>query len=186
MIDTRTRPAVRVRPAEGYDLHRLREIGEAARLTPDTDPAFGFLRNPKAEDLDGWWAGRASLKVAELDGTIVGYALLWRMADLTRPACVARTQWLGFDAPPEWTIDQLVVIPSARRRGAASALYKAVLSETDGAFAVCIIHEPYNAASVAFHRAHGFEPVYDMPGNQRFGWLPYGLYYNRNAKASAA
>ena len=85
--------------------------------------------------------------VAELDGQPIGVLLAQPIAFVD-------------DAPLTFWVEEIAVRPDQRRRGVATALYRAfgAWARAAGAQGVLTRIDPGDAAAIALHRRVGFEP----------------------------
>jgi phosphinothricin acetyltransferase len=101
-------------------------------------------------------AGGYPYLVAEAEGAVLGYA--YAGAYRARPAY-------------RFTVENSVyVAPGGGGRGAGRALMEALIARCEAAgfrLMIAVIGDSANAASIALHRAVGFQPVGVLPGT---GW----------------
>jgi phosphinothricin acetyltransferase len=118
------------------------------------------LEPPGAEEMAGRRAALLAAGypylVAEAEGALLGYA--YAGAYRTRPAY-------------RFTVENSVyVAPGGGGRGAGRALMEALIARCEAAgfrLMIAVIGDSANAASIALHRAVGFQPVGVLPGT---GW----------------
>lgn len=128
---------IRIRTMTREDLHRVRVIERASFAVPWTTSTFRGLLEGKGT---GLW-------VAESGGEVVGYAVVWAVADQAELGNVA-------------------VAEGWRRRGIATRLLETVLEwlRERGVKHVFLEVRASNAGAQALYGRHGFEPVDRRPG----------------------
>lgn len=151
------RPAMNIRPASFSDISTITRIYAHAVTTGTASfeldpPDQGEMTRRMRAVLDGGFP----YLVAEVDGTVVGYA--YASSYRTRPAYRFTVE------------DSVYVAPQAQRRGVGRALLISLV-EACAALGfrqmIAVIGDSNQAASIGLHRACGFEHV----GNLRnIGW----------------
>lgn len=153
---------------------------------PEADPEAIRFRRPTEEDyptivrvIDDWWGGR------KMD---VLLPRLW-LQHFTRTSWLAETAdgglagfLIGFHSPDQPDVAYCRMIatnPNLRMRGMGRALYERFFSDARaaGRHTVRAITWPGNRASIAFHRALGFE-VEAGPGSQNLYGTPSQVEYD--------
>ena len=121
-----------VRTMAAADLARILEIEEASFSTPWSRATFQRLLSQ----------ANAGTLVAVADGTVVGYAVYWRVRD-------------------EVELGNLAVDPGHRRRGVARRLLHAVLASArrEGATALYLEVRESNRAARSLYAGEGFRNV---------------------------
>jgi phosphinothricin acetyltransferase len=141
--------ALAIRPAEPGDIPAMAAVyGEAVRtmtVTFETEP-------PGVEEMTRRFAARAAgghpCFVAELDGTVVGYAE-------TRPYHHRH----GYRFTAE---DSIFLAPEARGHGIGTELLRTLVAEVEARGfrqLIAVIGDADNSGSIALHRKAGFELV---------------------------
>lgn len=123
---------VRIRPARGSDLARVREVEVESFTVPWGEGSFRSLLG----------LSRVFFLVAELDGRVVGHGILWWMAD-------------------EGELANLAVHPSARGSGVAGVLLDSLLEEARevGLGHVYLEVRMSNEVAYRLYRSRGFRDV---------------------------
>ncbi|MFO7892793.1 MAG: ribosomal protein S18-alanine N-acetyltransferase [Longimicrobiales bacterium] len=132
-----SRSEIRIRTMTRKDLHRVLAIERASFAVPWTMNTFRSLLERKGT---GLW-------VAESDSEVVGYAVVWAVANQAELGNVA-------------------VADGWRRRGIAGRLVETVLEwlRERGVKHVFLEVRASNAGAQALYGRHGFEPVGRRPG----------------------
>ena len=138
------------------------------RLRPDERDApsvLGFLRpaahrppTPGTSSPDG----APGMAVPAIAASLVGAGSSWIAERDGQPIGVLLAQPIAFvdDAPLTFWVEEIAVVPEQRRRGVATALYRAfgAWAQAAGAHGVLTRVDPDDAAAWALHRRVGFEP----------------------------
>lgn len=128
---------------------RPRDVARIVAMIGELAAYHGDTATVSAEDLDRaifdtrpW----ADLLVAELDGMMVGYAILWRL-------------FRGVNGRRALELDHLYVAADHRGKGVGSRLVQAVIDHAHalGCGHVGVGTTPANTRAQAFYRDHGFQ-----------------------------
>jgi len=113
---------VSIGPPGPEDLERVGRLFHDYLLFYERDPERGVAASYLRDRVS---AGDSLLFVARLEGAIAGFAHVY-------------PGWSSLDLAPAWTLEDLFVIPSARRRGVARALIRHVHESARDAGAVAV------------------------------------------------
>ena len=153
------------------------QIARSCALGQQQQPQDGFLLTVDREHYAHWAERAVRFDAVEHKGALLAFMLIAASRDLPADGCVN-----VLPRPPAFEVKQAGVLPLRRRSGLASALYDHALPLLPaGDVGATIIHDPYNAASVAFHSGYGFELAASMPASGKL--RAYGLYVRPSASS---
>jgi GNAT superfamily N-acetyltransferase len=151
------------------------DIEKACFIENQADLSTGFLMNTHDATYFLEWSSRAAYFAGVEDrDKLIGFTLVVSTADLEP----VQADWMDLFAGelPDYYVRHVGVRPEHRWSGLGHLLYEDMAAKLKGSIASMVIHEPYNAASVAFHERNGFVLTRDVANPVTAGWKPYGIY----------
>lgn len=156
-----------IRPAQRQDAAQIAELVNI--IVDETTVTFTTLRKSEDSIAQDIASRGAAFQVAELDGSIVGFAT-----------------YFPFRAGPGYAKTQehsIVIAPNAKGRGLGRRLMTALenVARADGIHSLIAGVSGENAEGIAFHAALGFEEVGRLPevGRKFDRWLDLVLMQKR-------
>ena len=156
-----------IRPAERRDAFHIAELVNV--IVDETTVTFTTVRKSEDSIVQDIAVRGAAFQVAELDGSIVGFATYFPFRNGP-----------GYAATQEHSI---VIAPSAKGRGVGRKLMTALedVARDNGVHALIAGVSGENADGIAFHAALGFKEVGRLPevGRKFDRWLDLVLMQKR-------
>jgi ribosomal protein S18 acetylase RimI-like enzyme len=176
-----------IRPAEPRELALCVALNNRCILGESADTITGFLLSPLSIEELAAFSNDGVLRVAVLEGDVVGFILAFKRESkffTNLLSLMANVEWVDPSIP---SISKLMYVykkavePSFRRRGIASCMYKALISEFSefGLLGATVEKPVSNEPSRLFRERHQYRRVGTFHAAEFEGIQGYqsGIYF---------